>query len=99
MLADGNVLNVTHSFQLSDCLSDNCNVSYAQKDEADKRSLQYCTYCEGHKVPRSHHCRKCQRSVENIAMLEWLKMLSKHVRIVRISFYDASLRSGPRTSV
>lgn len=29
----------------------------------DRKSLQYCTICEGYKVPRSHHCRKCQRCV------------------------------------
>lgn len=22
--------------------------------------MQYCTFCEGYKAPRSHHCRKCK---------------------------------------
>lgn len=31
--------------------------------EENLKFLQYCTFCEGYKAPRAHHCRKCKRCV------------------------------------
>ena len=31
------------------------------KDESVTEFLQFCTFCDGYKPPRSHHCRKCNR--------------------------------------
>jgi len=32
-------------------------------EKAAEPFLQYCTFCEGFKAPRSHHCQRCQRCV------------------------------------
>ena len=31
------------------------------KDDSICEFLQFCTFCDGYKPPRSHHCRKCNR--------------------------------------
>ena len=31
------------------------------KDDSISEFLQFCTFCDGYKPPRSHHCRKCNR--------------------------------------
>lgn len=33
-----------------------------QNKEAEEQ-LQYCTFCEGFKAPRAHHCQRCQRCI------------------------------------
>jgi len=32
-------------------------------DSNECQHLQFCSQCNGYKVPRSHHCRKCDRCV------------------------------------
>ena len=44
------------------CFSDVC-VSPPQDGQQESQYLQFCRVCQGFKPPRSHHCRKCNRSV------------------------------------
>uniref|UniRef100_A0A7G3AM45 Palmitoyltransferase n=1 Tax=Lutzomyia longipalpis TaxID=7200 RepID=A0A7G3AM45_LUTLO len=36
-------------------------LGWKPKDPKVQDQLQYCTVCQGYKVPRSHHCRRCDR--------------------------------------
>ena len=36
-------------------------LQWAPLNPADSQFLQFCTFCEGYKPPRAHHCRRCQR--------------------------------------
>ncbi|XP_026476828.1 palmitoyltransferase ZDHHC6 [Ctenocephalides felis] len=38
-------------------------LQWTPKNEQDTEFLQWCSICNGHKAPRSHHCRKCGRCV------------------------------------
>ncbi|KAJ8319067.1 hypothetical protein KUTeg_004158 [Tegillarca granosa] len=38
-------------------------LGWMPEKKEDMNYLQYCSFCEGFKCPRSHHCRKCDRCV------------------------------------
>ena len=38
-------------------------LKWRPKNPDNEKYLQYCSFCEGFKAPRSHHCRKCMRCV------------------------------------
>ena len=41
------------------CLSLYVVIVWLQDEASDTRFLQFCTFCNGYKAPRSHHCRSC----------------------------------------
>ena len=36
-------------------------LKWSPLNPSDSQFLQFCTFCEGYKPPRAHHCRRCQR--------------------------------------
>ncbi|XP_022249705.1 palmitoyltransferase ZDHHC6-like [Limulus polyphemus] len=56
--------------------------------EENLKFLQYCTFCEGYKAPRAHHCRKCKRCVMKMDHhCPWINTCCGHKNHAHFTFF------------